>query len=79
MDNADLEQLKVSAGTLRPAFHTNTTEYSVSLASGIASVKLIGTTSDSGASYDLVVSNPRYRDCMLRCVLFALLLEGCSS
>ena len=56
MDNADLEKLKFSAGTLSPAFHKNTTNYVVLLASSEDSVKLTVLTSDSGASYDLKVN-----------------------
>lgn len=56
MDNADLEKLKVSAGKLQPKFKASYTNYSVTVGSSVAEIKLTILTSDSGASYDVKVS-----------------------
>lgn len=53
MDNADLEKLKVSAGKLLPKFKASITDYTVTLASSVAELKLTVLTSDSGASYTI--------------------------
>lgn len=49
MDNANLQKLRVSPGKLVPKFRSELTEYSITVASSIAEVKLTPITSDAGA------------------------------
>lgn len=51
MDNCDLERLSISAGTLKPAFSPNVTNYQVTVESSVNKVNLDVATSDSAASY----------------------------
>lgn len=55
MDNADLENLRVSPGKLSPKFKASLTSYSVTVASSVPELKLAVLTSDSGASYSIKV------------------------
>ncbi|BCA53577.1 hypothetical protein W02_07170 [Nitrospira sp. KM1] len=48
--NNNLQSLTVSPGTLDPAFNTNTTSYSVDVASGVNSVTVTPTLQDTSAS-----------------------------
>lgn len=51
--NSDLSDLSVSAGTLSPAFDTNTEEYSLLLAADTQEVTITPVLSDSGASFEI--------------------------
>ncbi len=55
MDNANLEKLKIIPGKLVPKFKSSVTEYSVTVASSVAEIKLTPLTSDTGASYTIKV------------------------
>ena len=57
MDNADLQKLRVAPGKLVPKFRSEVTEYSITVASNVAEVKLTPITSDSGASCTVKVSS----------------------
>jgi len=48
--NAALSALKVSQGSLSPAFSSGTAAYGVSVANGIQAIKITPTTSDAGAT-----------------------------
>jgi len=60
MDNADLEKLKVTPGKLSPKFKANVTNYSVTVASSVAELKLTVFTSNSGASYNIKVNSTKH-------------------
>lgn len=47
--NADLSALKVSSGTLTPAFSANTTSYSVTVANNVTTLTVSATTADKDA------------------------------
>ncbi|MBQ9961646.1 MAG: cadherin-like beta sandwich domain-containing protein [Firmicutes bacterium] len=51
--NANLASLKVSAGTLSPAFSANTTSYKVNVANSVTSCTLSVKTADSKATYKI--------------------------
>ena len=55
MDDCDLEKLTVKPGKLIPAFHKNTLEYTVIVASDVDKIIIDPLTSDSGASYSIPV------------------------
>ncbi|MDR3308855.1 MAG: C10 family peptidase, partial [Tannerella sp.] len=48
--NADLSALTVSSGTLTPAFASNTTSYTVNVATNVASINISATAADAHAS-----------------------------
>ncbi|XP_060896225.1 uncharacterized protein LOC132975581 isoform X1 [Labrus mixtus] len=54
MDNCDLEKLSVSKGKLQPAFTAEVTDYSVTVESDVNKVTLDLSTSDCGASYNIL-------------------------
>ena len=56
MDNADLQKLRATPGKLTPRFSPSVTEYSITVASSVAEVKLTVLTSESGASYCIKVT-----------------------
>lgn len=56
MDDCTLEKLSVKPGKLGPVFNKNVTDYSVTVASNVENITLDLLTSDSGASYSIVVS-----------------------
>ncbi|XP_041354400.1 uncharacterized protein LOC121372183 [Gigantopelta aegis] len=56
MDDCDLEKLAVKPGKLTPAFHKNTLEYNVIIASDVDKIFIDPLTSDSGASYSIPIS-----------------------
>lgn len=62
MDDADLEKLSIKPGSLNPKFHRNTTEYNVTVASDVGKLTISCLTSDSNASYQIVVSMQRVRE-----------------
>lgn len=49
--NANLSSIKLSNGSLSPAFNQNTTNYSVTVKYGVESITINGTVADGGASY----------------------------
>ena len=55
MDNADLQKLRATPGKLFPRFKPSVTEYSITVASSVAEVKLTVLTNESGASYCIQV------------------------
>lgn len=57
MDDCDLEKLTLAPAKLSPKFSKNTTEYTATVPSSVEKVKVDCLTSDSGASYQIVVSN----------------------
>lgn len=57
MDNAELQKLRTTPGKLFPRFSPSVTEYSITVASSVAEVKLTVLTSESGASYCIKVSS----------------------
>lgn len=61
MDDADLEKLSIKPGSLNPKFHRNTTEYNVTVASDVGKLTISCLTSDSNASYQIVVSTTEQR------------------
>lgn len=56
MDNADLQKLRVAPGKLVPKFRPDVLQYSITVASSVAEVKLTPLTSDTGASCAVKVS-----------------------
>ncbi|XP_035028378.2 uncharacterized protein LOC118118927 [Hippoglossus stenolepis] len=54
MDNCDLEKLCVSAGSLRPDFAPEVTDYTVTVESGVATVTVDVVTSDCAASHNML-------------------------
>ena len=56
MDNADLQKLRVAPGKLVPKFRPDVLQYSITVASSVAEVKLTPLTSDTGASCTVKVS-----------------------
>ncbi|XP_076097670.1 uncharacterized protein LOC143067930 isoform X2 [Mytilus galloprovincialis] len=51
MDDCNLDKLVIKPGKLTPAFHKDTTEYNVTLASNVEKIHVDPLTSDTGASY----------------------------
>ena len=51
--NNNLQSLTVSSGTLSPVFNTNTTSYTVDVASGVGSVTVAAQAQDAGASVSI--------------------------
>ncbi|CAG2195510.1 unnamed protein product [Mytilus edulis] len=51
MDDCNLDKLVIKPGKLSPAFHKDTTEYNVTLASNVEKIHVDPLTSDTGASY----------------------------
>ena len=49
--NANLASIKLSNGSLSPAFNANTTTYNVTVRYGIDSINLTGSVADGGATY----------------------------
>ena len=72
MDNADLQKLRVAPGKLVPKFRPDVLQYSITVASSVAEVKLTPLTSDAGASCTVKVS------CRLpRAAIFYIILFFC--
>ncbi|UUZ81895.1 cadherin-like beta sandwich domain-containing protein [Paenibacillus sp. P26] len=53
--NANLNALTISAGTLRPGFSPNITDYSMAVDSGVSSITLVPTTADKLATVTVSV------------------------
>ena len=49
--NANLASIKLSNGSLSPAFNSNTTTYNVTVKYGIDSINITGSVADGGATY----------------------------
>ena len=56
MDNCDLQHLRITPAQLKPKFQPNITEYESTVTSDVDKVKFDCLTSDSGASYHVIVS-----------------------
>lgn len=56
MDNCDLEKLTAAPAILSPKFDPNVVEYESTVASSVKQITFDCWTSDSGASYQIVVS-----------------------
>lgn len=56
MDDCDLEKLSAAPARLTPKFNRKVTEYSATVPSNVEKVKIDALTSDTGASYQIIVS-----------------------